>query len=76
VFLLDPLTRPAPAEESAGAGHPLPQGGEGGFRAEGEREGFPPRRDGTLSELIHSPNLLPSVAAATEGPGVRGFDEQ
>jgi len=26
---LDPLTRPAPAEESAGAGHPLPQGGEG-----------------------------------------------
>ena len=25
----DPLTRPAPAEESAGAGHPLPQGGEG-----------------------------------------------
>jgi hypothetical protein len=26
---LDPLTRPAPSEESAGAGHPLPQGGEG-----------------------------------------------
>jgi hypothetical protein len=25
----DPLTRPAPAEESAGAAHPLPQGGEG-----------------------------------------------
>jgi hypothetical protein len=24
-----PLTRPAPAGESAGAGHPLPQGGEG-----------------------------------------------
>jgi len=27
---LDPLTRPAPAGESAGPGHPLPQGGEGG----------------------------------------------
>jgi len=26
---LNPLTRPAPAGESAGAGHPLPQGGEG-----------------------------------------------
>jgi len=26
---VDPLTRPAPAEENAGAGHPLPQGGEG-----------------------------------------------
>jgi hypothetical protein len=25
----DPLTRPAPAEENAGAGHPLPHGGEG-----------------------------------------------
>jgi hypothetical protein len=25
----DPLTRPAPAEEDAGAVHPLPQGGEG-----------------------------------------------
>jgi len=25
----DPLTRPAPAGESAGAVHPLPQGGEG-----------------------------------------------
>ena len=25
----DPLTRPAPAEENAGAVHPLPQGGEG-----------------------------------------------
>jgi hypothetical protein len=25
----DPLTRPAPAGENAGAGHPLPQGGEG-----------------------------------------------
>jgi hypothetical protein len=25
----EPLTRPAPAEKSAGAGHPLPQGGEG-----------------------------------------------
>ena len=25
----DPLTRPAPADESAVAGHPLPQGGEG-----------------------------------------------
>ena len=27
----DPLTRPAPAGESADAGHPLPQGGEGLF---------------------------------------------
>ncbi len=35
---LDPLTRPAPAEESAGAGHPLPQGGEGlGFGSLGVR---------------------------------------
>jgi hypothetical protein len=25
----DPLTRPAPADEGAVAGHPLPQGGEG-----------------------------------------------
>ena len=25
----DPLTRPAPADENAVAGHPLPQGGEG-----------------------------------------------
>jgi hypothetical protein len=25
----DPLTRPAPADEDAGAVHPLPQGGEG-----------------------------------------------
>ena len=29
LWRLDPLTRPAPAEKSAGAGHPLPQGGEG-----------------------------------------------
>ena len=27
----DPLTRPASADEDAVAGHPLPQGGEGGF---------------------------------------------
>ena len=26
---LNPLTRPAPADENASAGHPLPQGGEG-----------------------------------------------
>jgi len=26
---LDPVTRPAPADENATAGHPLPQGGEG-----------------------------------------------
>ncbi len=25
----DPLTRPAPAEKTPAAGHPLPQGGEG-----------------------------------------------
>jgi hypothetical protein len=33
---LNPLTRPAPAGESAGAGHPLPQGGEGQNIAGGE----------------------------------------
>jgi hypothetical protein len=27
--VLDPLTRPAPADEDAGSVHPLPQGGEG-----------------------------------------------
>ena len=33
---LDPLTRPALAEESASAGHPLPQGGEGQNNPGGE----------------------------------------
>jgi hypothetical protein len=33
---LDPLTRPTPADESAVAGHPLPQGGEGIFMTNGE----------------------------------------
>jgi hypothetical protein len=37
----DPLTRPAPADESAGAGHPLPQGGEGQINAGGEGQGGP-----------------------------------
>jgi hypothetical protein len=32
----DPLTRPAPADESAVAGHPLPPGGEGIFMIRGE----------------------------------------
>ena len=38
----DPLTRPAPADENAGAVHPLPQGGEGGNRENGS-VGFIPR---------------------------------
>ena len=39
--LLNPLTRPAPAGESAGAGHPLPQGGEGQDKAGGEGQNNP-----------------------------------
>ena len=35
----DPLTRPAAAGESAVAGHPLPQGGEGIFMTRGEPKG-------------------------------------
>jgi len=38
---LNPLTRPAPAGESASAGHPLPQGGEGKSTAEGEGKSTP-----------------------------------
>ena len=33
----NPLTLPAPAEENAGAAHPLPQGGEGWIDVEGDR---------------------------------------
>jgi hypothetical protein len=39
----NPLTRPAPADESAFAGHPLPQGGEGAL----SRLGW----DGTLVQV-------------------------
>jgi hypothetical protein len=35
---LNPLTRPAPADENAVAGHPLPQGGEGQTKPEGENQ--------------------------------------
>jgi hypothetical protein len=38
---LNLLTRPAPAGESAGAGHPLPQGGEGQNNPGGEGQKFP-----------------------------------
>ena len=38
---LNPLTRPAPAGESAGAGHPLPQGGEGQNNPGGEGQKSP-----------------------------------
>jgi hypothetical protein len=38
---LNPLTRPAPPEESASAGHPLPQGGEGQNNPGGEGQNNP-----------------------------------
>ena len=38
--ILNPLTRPVPAGESAGTGHPLPQGGEGKVARRGGHLGF------------------------------------
>ncbi len=58
----NPLTRPATADESAAAGHPLPQGGEGNSRSGGEGTGQGPS--------AHLPTS-PSAALVLSDQGVR-----
>jgi hypothetical protein len=59
---LNPLTRPAAADENAPAGHPLPQGGEGNSRSGGEGTGQDPS--------AHLPTS-PSAALVLSDQGVR-----
>jgi uncharacterized membrane-anchored protein YhcB (DUF1043 family) len=61
---LTPLTRPAPADESAVAGHPLPQGGEGKSLSAGEGT-TTAGGEGTGQEPSAHLGTSPSAHAAT-----------
>ncbi len=67
---LNPLTRPARADESAPAGHPLPQGGEGNSRSGGEGLGTA-GGEGTGQDPSTHPPTSPSAALVLSDQGVR-----
>src|SRR5208337_2466297 len=74
---LNPLIRPAPVGESAGAGHPLPQGGEGQNNPGGEGQKSPaagksekqPAPD--TQHLVPNPSSPSSPALVLSDQGVR-----
>ena len=66
---LDPLTRPALAEESATAGHPLPQGGEGQNNLGGEGQKYPAAGNGEKQPAPDTQHLVPN-ASRPSGPAL------
>jgi hypothetical protein len=74
---INPLTRPAPAGESAGAGHPLPQGGEGQNNPGGEGQKSPAAGKGEkqpapdTQQLVPNPPSPSSPALVLSDQGVR-----
>ena len=67
---LNPLTRPATADESAAAGHPLPQGGEGNSRSGGDGNSRSGGEGTGHDPSAHLPTS-PSAALVLSDQGVR-----